>query len=430
MRWATWGLLAACGPETSDGAAGTLPAVVEHARPKDAGSEAASESAAEARETGVGSSGPSLQPSLQPPRAQVPSPSALKTVPAAAKLAARSCVLVHEESLPRGAGRFVLGREAEGAVSALSTTDDGLKLWQITQSGIALRHTYQTKAAPKRAAFVQTEEKGWAAWIDVEGRVFLSAVEGGRIGAPRNLAEGVDRRFAPALWANKTHALLAFTRSHKDAMHVHVARIHENKSTLEDVTPEGHGAAGPAFVLGQSPVSLVFIDARAGVSPLLEVPFDAAFRPQAAGVRTPVSQPYAPPALQAVAVAKGEVQVAFTAIGQIAATAIGLVPLHRPVSPVALVPSKGYGELELAAAQNQGLSVLAVEAFRTASKGAAKTVQVFVVDSAGAGAALSVGEASISAAAPSLIASASAGRFWLTYSTEAGTQLAQLACAK
>ncbi len=62
-------------------------------------------------------------------------------------------------------------------------------------------------------------------------------------------------------------------------------------------------------------------------------------------VRTPVSQPYAPPLLSAVQWSDGTAEVVFSAVGRMAMTAIARVSLRTAMDPVALLPSTGYGAL-------------------------------------------------------------------------------------
>jgi hypothetical protein len=223
-------------------------------------------------------------------------------------------------------------------------------------------------------------------------------------------------------------------------MHLHLAHVEAaasgrepsaegERSTVEDVTPSGHGASAPTFVQGATPPSLVVVDAHAGVSPLLEFTFDAQARAQPAQVRTPVSQPYAPTALAAVQLSSTRSVVAYTAIGRVAATAIGLVPLRTPEAPTALVPSFGYGELGIGAAQQAGLGVFAVEAFREDKKDSARKVLVGVVDEKGAGELLELGAASADASAPSISAGEQQGDFTVAYSAPREIRLALLHCA-
>ncbi len=354
----------------------------------------------------------------------------VKTATVKPSLEARSCALLSETNVHTDVGRALLSSDHAGALAVLLVNESGFTLQRLREGTLALEASLGLKAAPKRSAFVQSSKRGFVAWVDAEAHMWTVAVAGGKFESPSRVAEGVDRRFAPALSVQGKQALVAFTRSFGPGMHVYVSRIGGEKSTLEDITPEGHGAAAPTFIVGQNAPSIVMIDARAGVSPLLEVRFDGALRPQPAIVRTPVSQPYAPPGLQALSVSSELTLVAFTAIGRAAATAVGLVPLQRAEEATALVPSKGYGELELSAAQHDGLGVFAVEAFRTSSAQGPRQVQVHVIDGAGAGNALEVGGAFESASAPSLAASATPGGFFLSYSTPQGVQLAEIACVK
>jgi hypothetical protein len=186
-------------------------------------------------------------------------------------------------------------------------------------------------------------------------------------------------------------------------MHTFVLRAAEPSAAL-DVTPPGHGAAAGSFVLGAEPPILVMIDARGGVSPLLELPFDGAGKPGAVIVRTPVSQPFAPPALSAVAVPGGELEVAFTAIGKLAATAIGRVPLRRAVAPTALHPSRGYGQLSLSSARGVRAVVHALEVPSDASQTAPHQIELKWIDAQGEGEGLTLPALPDSARQPSLVA--------------------------
>jgi hypothetical protein len=223
--------------------------------------------------------------------------------------------------------------------------------------------------------------------------------------------------------------LLGFTRSVNDSMHVHVAHVEGERSTVEDLTPPGHGAGAPAFIEGLYPPSLVAVDAHAGVSPLLEIPFDDQGRAQPAVVRTPVSQPYAPPALAAVQVSPSGALVAFTAIGKAAATAIGLVPLRTAEAPTALVPSNGYGELALGASEQNGLAVFAVEAFKESGKESPRKVLVGVVDGSGSGELLELGAQAAQASAPSVRAGEGRSEFSVAYTAPDGVHVAELICS-
>jgi hypothetical protein len=240
-------------------------------------------------------------------------------------------------------------------------------------------------------------------FVDDRGALALVRYEAEQFSAPRSLAQDADRRFDPALARTGAQLLVAFTRTVDQSMHTFVLRAAEPSAAL-DVTPPGHGAAAPSFVLGAEPPILVMIDARGGVSPLLELPFDGAGKPGAVIVRTPVSQPYAPPALSAMAVPGGELEVAFTAIGKLAATAIGRVPLRRAVAPTALHPSRGYGQLSLSSARGARAVVHALEVPSDANQDAAHQIELKWIDAQGEGEALTLPASRDSARQPSIVA--------------------------
>jgi len=338
----------------------------------------------------------------------------------------RACVVTAQGLSRAGAARAVLGQDG---MLVLPEGEARFEWWsEAGAQGARKLSELALASVPKRAAVSALGEARFVVWVDERAQLQLVSWAGGEFGAPRVLAEGVDRRFTPALGAQGGLLLLAFTRSVGEAMHVMLARVEGQRSSVEDLTPPGHGASAPTFVAGTAPLSLVMVDAHAGVSPLLELPFDASGHVQPAIVRTPVSQPYAPPALAAARLSARRTVVAFTAIGRVAATAIGLVPLESAEAPVALVPSEGYGELALAVAHQPELAVFAVEAFRGSAKDAARKVLVGVVDAAGPGALLALGLEDASASAPSLRANAQRGEFSLAYATPKGIQRVELAC--
>jgi hypothetical protein len=263
------------------------------------------------------------------------------------------------------------------------------------------------------------------AFVDEQGRVKLAAVDDAGMHEPLLVASGADRRFAPALLAFPRGELVAFVRTVDELMHTFVARIHAGEVTLHDVTPEGHGACAPDFVAGAETPTLVMIDAHAGVSPLLELTFDAQGKAGSVSVRTPVSQPYAPPLLHAVELPNGDVEVAYTAVGKLAATAIGRVPLRRAAQPVALLPSKGYGELLFSAVRGPRRAAFAYEAPRTSVAGSTRSLEIVLLDDQGTGPLLSVG-GDADARAPSL--ALHAGSLWLGYTRSKQAVIASLRC--
>lgn len=266
------------------------------------------------------------------------------------------------------------------------------------------------------------------AWTSQRGVLSLQRIDGAAFGKVMRVADGIDSRFAPALLQQGASIFIAYTRTVDEAMHVFLARVSADKvAESADLTPAGHGATAATFVIG-APSSLVMIDARAGVSPLLEVPIVNG-KAQSAIVRTPVSQPYAPPLLRAVVLPKqGEVEVAFTALGKLAATAIGRVPLRKAVAPLALHPSRGYGQLSFDAALTPNGAVFALEEPIGEAPQAAHQIELKWLDHAGDGQALLVSDGKVSARLPSLTQLSDDGELALAYVEATAARWSRLSC--
>ncbi len=266
------------------------------------------------------------------------------------------------------------------------------------------------------------------ALVDTQGTLSLIEIHNGKVSGPRVLARGVDRRFLPSMANLGAVQLVAFTKTVNELMHTFVARVSPDAIELADVTPTSHGAAAATFVLGAPEPTLVMLDARAGVSPLLEVGFDANGKSRPAIVRTPVSQPYAPPWLAAFEVPGADIQVAYTAIGRAAATAVGLVPLRRVEAPRALLPSLGYGPLAFSVARGARALVFATESPVSAATDAVRSVVVKVIDAGGEGATLTLACQVGTCARPTLAASATERAFFLLHAEGAALVLSLLDC--
>ncbi|MET0340778.1 MAG: hypothetical protein ABW252_07235 [Polyangiales bacterium] len=258
----------------------------------------------------------------------------------------------------------------------------------------------------------------------VDTRAVLSVIgfDRARADAPRVLARGVDRRFAPALAPLGRDVLVAYTATRDETMHSWLTRA-SGAGSPRDLTPPAHGAASPTFVLGAPTPTLVMIDARAGMSPLLEVALDARGTPGEVSVRTPVSQPTAPPVVLATTLRGGEVEVFFTLIGRIAMTAVGRVSLRRAEAARPLLASTGYGALRMAAATSGLRTLVALEVPTAPAPDAPRQLLLKLLDGLRTDDVLVLqGER------PSLAASAPDGSYVLTWSGADGLQADLLAC--
>jgi hypothetical protein len=366
-------------------------------------------------------------PSAEPaPPASLPSPGAAAPP--------RGCRLEQEFSLREDAARaWAVGVAGQPHFLVLRAARRRLEWWSGTAPALVPRGAHDFAVPVARLAVLRGPAGAGAdvhslALVDDKGELWCQRHAGDRFDAPRSLAQGADRRFDPALAFAGEQLLTAFTRTVDLAMHTFVVRCSGQAAPAIDVTPPGHGAAAASFVLGASFPSLVMLDARGGVSPLLELPFDERGQPGAVLVRTPISQPYAPPALSAVALPGGEVEVAFTAIGKLAATAIGRVPLRRAAAPSALHASRGYGQLSFGVALGARAAVYALEVPRDEGKDAPHLIEIKWVDAQGDGETLALPASSDSARLPS-IAALTRGRFLLAYVSGASARAGLLHCA-
>jgi hypothetical protein len=344
---------------------------------------------------------------------------------------ARGCRLTQELALRDDAARaWAAASGAEPQFLVLRADRRNLEWWRGSPPAVQGTRRFEVPIA--RLSLLPDGARGAdrfsVVYVDDKGVLARVRYDAQQFGAPQQLAQEADRRFDPALALAGGQLLVAFTRTVDQAMHTFVLRAGQASAAPRDVTPPGHGAAAASFVIGVEAPILVMIDARGGVSPLLELPFDAAGKPGEVIVRTPVSQPYAPPALSAAAVPGGELEVAFTAIGKLAATAIGRVPLRRAVAPTALHPSRGYGELSLSSARGVRALVHALEVASAPEQHAPHQIELKWIDAQGEGETLPLPASADSARLPSL-AALRRGSFALAFVRGAQARIAFLECA-
>lgn len=186
--------------------------------------------------------------------------------------------------------------------------------------------------------------------------VFVAWVEASALAAARIDSRGVqsiplgdasDERFSPALALDPLGATLAYTDGTATPMHVRAIRLNRAGDVTErfDLTPEGRGAAAPTFAHGE-PRELYFLEPKTGTSTLYHVGFSADGHPTAATVVQPVANIYEPPRIAVVR--DGSPAIAYTALGRVATTAVGVLPLaDLRAQPRALLPGQAFGILGL-----------------------------------------------------------------------------------
>jgi hypothetical protein len=178
--------------------------------------------------------------------------------------------------------------------------------------------------------------------VDAEHRVRLRAGSEWKV-----VGEGASTRFDLALARASDRWAIAWTDERSTPMRVR-ARIVDAEGTgdpAQDLTPPGSGAAAPRFVRGSDPPVLVFIDPRAAIS----VVHGSTLSNNTFGtarVLRPVSNAAEPPEIAAVHIGDAD-WIAFTAVGSIAMTAVGLVRAGDQAAPIPIVPGRGYGPLHV-----------------------------------------------------------------------------------
>ncbi|MFW6023729.1 MAG: hypothetical protein ACOC9O_03190, partial [Myxococcota bacterium] len=273
--------------------------------------------------------------------------------------------------------------------------------------------------------------RAWVASVDGKGALGVARLDLDRPGAPLRfnpVAEGADTRFAPSLVRIGDGVSIAWVDGQGTPMRVQVTRVDlRGKATsTHEVTLEAMGAAAPVFVDGASSPVLVFIDPRAGMSPIVRVPMGSDGVPRAGRVALSVGQATEPPHLAAAATPQG-VAVAYTAIGSGATTAVGLVQLGAPSrAPTPLVEGTGYGALSVAATALPSAALFVAEAPTARDRQASRRLHVRRVDAAGAGPALAL-ESSTTATRPA-VARRSDGTVVVAFATEDDVRAAFVRC--
>ena len=389
-----------------------------HATPPDAATPTSIRRTAQRSVEACGSAGePNLEPSSAPPLA----PRSAARRPQA-RPPENGCLVRSTSPIDADTRAGLAGQLGEMPFALAFGREVGrVALWTLAERPSRRRWTLALEAPIARAA-VRCEARCTLAVVDARGVLQVFDFDLTAADAPRVLARGVDRRFAPALAGRSPATLVAYTTTRDEVMHTLLARAGDTRPH-RDLTPPGHGAAAPTFVLGASPTTLVMIDARAGLSPLLELTLDAQGTPSAVQVRTPVIQPSAPPLLAATVLRSGEVEVYYSLIGRLAMTAIGRVPLRRAQLPTPLLASRGYGALNFVAARSRMRTLVALEVPTATPPSAPRTLVLELLDGARTDEVLA-----LDGYQPSLASGPEPGTFVLTYATASGLHASTLGC--
>ena len=193
------------------------------------------------------------------------------------------------------------------------------------------------------------------ATTDMASNVRFAVVQlGGEVGAWREVGSGADRRFAPAVGMRGDRHVVAYTEGRgEEGMGVWAVTLDPRGEVTgrHDLTPANMSAASPMFVPGAD--ELLFVDPREGLSVLLASDVSTDRPPPASTVR-PLNHLFEPANVAPVPFGGGRWAIGFVAMGQAAATAVGLSWVEGDVrpGPIAIVPSEGnYGALHVSGAR-------------------------------------------------------------------------------
>lgn len=218
------------------------------------------------------------------------------------------------------------------------------------------------------------------------------------LGGWQELGARVDARYPPLVTSGDSESLLVtWTEGDETGMKLNYARFDGTGAKLEDgeILPAAMGAAAPVQIHGGRGIS--YLDAHVATSNVLFSRLDGELNPGTPEVLRPISNLFDPPCAAVAQVDGGRFLVAYTAVGDLARTAVGIVTLEADGAmsiPQPLVASAGYGLLHVdAAAKPRGArrAVFVGDASRGVDSNSPREVRVRVV--AGQERGLRMGEA-------------------------------------
>jgi len=222
----------------------------------------------------------------------------------------------------------------------------------------------ERSAAPGLAATGRTV---FLAAIDNQGRVHLCTTSVAATAASFSMiGPSADPRFSPTVMPLNDRIAIAWTDGQSGLMRLQVGLYSMQRRTVSvrDITPPSMGGAAPTWVIGAERPTLAFVDAREGVSPILTVELDAQGEPGSSIVQKPVSNLASPPALAVLRTAEHFV-AGFTAVGQLATSAVGMVNFRsNDARPVPIVAGTGYGPTHVTGTIVNGTILFAGDAHR------------------------------------------------------------------
>ncbi len=299
------------------------------------------------------------------------------------------CVLAAEGAQPvlEGASAADVALE-EGAfvVAAYAGAPESLRLARVAPGAsptplgsldLAAAGDAAHRAAPPVVTRLDEAHMGVVA-IDGAGGVVLVRFERGALAPAMQsvsvASSGADARYPAAIAQVDAGTLVAWTAPSGTSAHVRVACVDAAGvvGEVRDVTPEAGTAAAPVFAADGR---LYFVDARAGISVVHRIVFGPSGEPGAASVAQPLNLAGEPPSFAVV-----DGRLGYTAVGNGATRAVGIVTIGSADRALPLVPGLGYGDpISIDAVPLEGAALFAMEAPSAAEASAPHETRMRVV---------------------------------------------------
>ena len=267
-------------------------------------------------------------------------------------------------------------------------------------------------------------------------------LRGQTLGGWQTLGDHVDARYPPLVVGGEADAhFVAWTVGNRDGMRLQFARFDGTGAKLEerDLTPASAGATAPVSIAGRAELpEISFLDAHVATSNILRARLGGELQAGEVEVIRPVANTFDPPMI-AVAQLGPRYVLAYTAVGDMARTAVGVTTLEQDgalANPLPLIPSAGYGLLHVDVAAKPAGAQTAVfvgDASRGVDASSPREVRVRVVRGAERG--LVLGEPLVlrgpdGSARFGRVARRRDGVYAVSYRSGAGTYLRFLRCAE
>jgi hypothetical protein len=229
--------------------------------------------------------------------------------------------------------------------------------------------------------------------IDGRGQLLFAALDasvGGIAGRFTTTIDDAhaDARFSPALTISEDGTrVIVWTDGSATPMRVRLARVGISSAVLSTaiISPDGGGAA-PVFGLGERERAVYLVEARIAMSAAHRVRLGPDGTPAAVEVARPLLRGSDLPSIAVARAGEGtRVHLAYSAVGNLATRAIGLVQTTGTDSPLPLVAGVGYGGAVTVRAVPLAHSVVfAMEAPSAAEPSAPHEVRVRIAGDDGA----------------------------------------------